>query len=99
MAGSAPDGLVLKRHRDFEGRRFEEFAPTAILALLCALPILALFNVFGQNPTHKTVSNPNGVATMEVTAPTKIRSGLLFQARFDITAHKEIKDAVLVLEP
>jgi hypothetical protein len=39
------------------------------------------------------------VATLTLRAPAAVRSGLLFQARFDIQAHKELKDAVLVLEP
>ena len=44
------------------------------------------------------VANPNGVATLELTAPTAVRSGLLWQARFDIRANKDIRDAVLVLD-
>ena len=98
MAGSIPDGLVLKRHRDFDGRRLERLVPQAGLLIFCALPVLALMNVFGQSPVVKTVSNPNGVVTMQLSAPTAIRSGDIFQARFDIRAHKQIKDAVLVFD-
>ena len=98
MAGSAPDFIVLKRHRDFDGRRWEAWLPNVLLAACALLPILALFNVFGQGVTVKKVANPNGVATLELSAPESVRGGLLFQARFDIRAHKEIKDAVLVLD-
>ena len=99
MAGDVPEHLDLARHRDWEGRRFERWLPKALFGVICIVPLLALLNVFGQSPTTQTVENPNGVATMTLRAPTKVRSGLLFQARFDIVAHKEIKDAVLVLEP
>jgi hypothetical protein len=98
MAGAAPDYIDLGRHRDFERRRLEQWLPTALLALAAVLPVLALFNVFGQSPSTDKVANPNGVATLELTAPKRVRSGLLFQARIDIRAHKEIKDAVLVLD-
>jgi hypothetical protein len=98
MAGDAPDYIVLKRHRDFDGRRLEMWLPRILMALVAAVPIIALFNVFGQSPSVEKVANPNGVATLELSAPKTIRSGLLFQARFDIRAQKEIKDAVLVLD-
>ena len=98
MAAGVPDGIDVRRHRDWEGRVLERFVPKTLFLLVCALPVLALFNVFGQKPDVKTVANPTGMATMTVSAPSKIRSGLLFQARIDIHAKREIKDAVLVLE-
>src|SRR5437763_8960389 len=97
-ASSAPDYIEVGRHRDWNRRTVETWAPRIGLALFCALPVLALFNVFGQAPTVKTVANPNGFATMTVSAPTKMRGGLLYEARFDIRAKREIKDAVLVLD-
>jgi hypothetical protein len=99
MAGEVPDHLDLGVHRDWEGRRFEQWLPRTLFLLLCLIPLLALFNVFGQGPKSNTVANPNGVASMTLRAPTSIRSGLLFEARFDIDVKKEIKDAVLVLDP
>src|SRR4051794_7773314 len=95
---SAPDYLDLGRHRDWVGREYERYFPNALFALLCVLPILAMFNVFGQNPSVTKVTNPNGVASLELSAPDTVRSGLLWQARFDIRAKREIKDAVLVLD-
>ena len=99
MASPIPDGLDVATHRDWEGRTLERWLPQALLVLVFALPIVALFNVFGQNPESVTASNPNGVASLTLRAPTSIRSGLLFEARFDIDVKKEIKDAVLVLDP
>jgi hypothetical protein len=98
MGAPAPDFLTLKHHRDWEGRRLETWLPPTLFALACVLPLLALFGVFGQQPTVHTVGNPNGVATMTLSAPAKVRSGVLYQARFDIRAKREIKDAVLVLD-
>jgi hypothetical protein len=98
MEGAAPDYIDVGRHRDFEGRRVERWVPTVLFALICVLPVLAVLNVFGQRPKVATVANPNGMATLELTAPTDVRGGLLFQARFDIRAKREIKDAVLVLD-
>jgi hypothetical protein len=98
MAGDAPDFIDLSRHRDLEGRAVERWTPRVLMTLIAVVPILALFNVFGQSPKVVKVANPNGVATLELSAPTRVRSGLLFQARFDIRAQRDIKDAVLVLD-
>src|SRR5215216_5699995 len=98
MAGAAPDYIDLPRHRDYEGRRYERWLPNALLLLVAVLPIVALFNVFGQGPSVEKVANPNGVATLELSAPKTVRSGLIFEARFDIRAKRDIKDAVLVLD-
>jgi hypothetical protein len=99
MAGAAaPDYIDLDRHRDWKGHRYQRWLPNVLLGLLGLIPLLALFNVFGQGQTVRRVANPNGVATLELSAPEAVRSGLIFQARFDIKAQKEIKDAVLVLD-
>jgi hypothetical protein len=98
MAGAVPDYLELGRHRDWQGRAYQRWLPNILFALICVIPLLALLGVFGQSPKVETVANRNGVATLQLSAPTSVRSGLLFQARIDIQAHKEIKDAVLVLD-
>jgi hypothetical protein len=98
MAAPVPDYVDLPRHRDFESRRLENLLPRVILGLMFLIPIAALFNVFGQAPSAESASSPSGVATLELSAPTDVRGGLLFQARFDIVAKREIKDAVLVLD-
>jgi hypothetical protein len=98
MAAEAPDYLDLRRHRDWEGRRYERFLPNTLFALLCLIPLGALLGVFGQSPDVRKAANPNGAATLQLSAPSTVRSGLLFEARFDIRAKREIKDAVLVLD-
>src|SRR2546421_4293523 len=96
MAG-APDALTLKRHRDLEGRRWWIPARRVLLTLLAAFLVAGLLNVFGQRPATTRASVP--AATLKVYAPTHLRSGLVYSARFHITAHQDIKDAYLVLDP
>ena len=43
-----PHGIVLKRHRDLESPGFNRPVRYALLTLLGAVIVLALFNVFGQ---------------------------------------------------
>lgn len=96
MAG-APDSLVLKRHRDLEGRRWEIIARRVLLSLLAAFLVAGLLNVFGQRPDIDLVSAP--AASLKVFAPVHARSGVVYAARFHITARQDIKDAFLVLDP
>jgi hypothetical protein len=90
-----PDGIVLKRDRDLEGRSWEIWVRRGLFALVCAVPVVALFNVFGQHPDSKTLVA--SAASLKVYAPSHLRGGLLYEARFHITARKELKSATLVL--
>ena len=54
-----------------------------------------LVKVFGQRPETSMVHEDP--ASLEIYSPTRIRGGLLFEARFTITARSELKDATLVL--
>jgi hypothetical protein len=92
-----PQTLVLRRHRDLEGRRSEVWARRLLLALIGLVPLLALFNVFGQRP--ETARASAAAAALTVRAPTKVRGGLTYAARFRIDARQELKDATLVLDP
>jgi hypothetical protein len=94
---TAPDCLVLRRHRDLEGQSWRITARRALLALLGAVLLAGLLNVFGQRPDTNLVSVQ--AASLKVFAPMRARSGLAYAARFHITAHKDIKDAYLVLDP
>jgi hypothetical protein len=90
-----PDTIALGRHRDLEGRRNDVWVRRALLALILVVPVLALFNLFGQRPGTSKASVQAG--TLSVYAPTRVRGGLLWEARFHITAHREIKKAILIL--
>jgi len=93
-----PDTLVLERHRDLEGMaRSGIWVRRAILAAIALVAILALADVFGQRPT--TVSADVPAARLSLYAPTAVRGGDIWQARFHIDAKREVKKAVLVLDP
>lgn len=98
MASPVPDYIDVRSHRDLEGRGVDRWLPGVLFALLAAIPVLALLNVFGQDPDTVTATAAGGEASLALTAPTDVRGGLLVEARFDIRAKRELKDAVLVLD-
>src|SRR5207253_1623482 len=51
----------------------------------------------GQRPHSSVAVTPR--ASLKVYAPVHLRSGLVYAARFHITARDDIKDAFLVLDP
>jgi hypothetical protein len=92
-----PDGIVLRRHRDFAGRAHHKWLRRGVFAVILAVPCLAVFNVFGQRPETLSASGPP--ARLELYAPDVVRGGVLFEARFHVTATRELEDARLVLDP
>jgi hypothetical protein len=90
-----PDGIVLRRHRDLAGRTHYAWLRRALLAVLYAFIVLGLLDVFGQKPSTTTAAA--SAATLQLRAPTRVRGGLLFEARFRIAAARELKDARVVL--
>ena len=92
-----PDTIVLKRDRDLEGRAWELWVRRSLFALLVLVVLLALANVFGQRPQTNVVHA--APASLHLYAPARVRSGLLFEARFRITARSDLKKAILVLGP
>ena len=92
---AAPDEIDLGRDRDLRGRDKDLWIRRSVFALVALIPVLALFNVFGQRPT--TAKATVRAATLSVYAPTKLRGGLIWEARFHITAHQELKNAILRL--
>lgn len=92
---AAPDEIVLSRDRDLRGRVKEVWIRRTLLGLIALVPILALFNLFGQRPT--TAKASGSAATLSVYAPTRLRGGLLWEGRIHITAHQDVKNAILVL--
>jgi hypothetical protein len=96
MAG-IPDGIVLTRDRDLAGRSHELWVRRGLFALLPLIAVLALLNVFGQDETTST--EDSSTATLDLRAPERVRGGLLYQARFTIRAHADVKNARLELGP
>ena len=95
--GDVPDCLVLERHRDLEGLHRHPWPRRAILGVIAAFAVLGLLNVFGQRPVTTAAASPKAKLTLY--APTHLRGGLLFSARFHITARQDLKNAILILDP
>lgn len=91
-----PQYLTLKEHRD-HGHPVERAVRWSVIAVLTAISVAALLNVFGQHP--RATSGRGAVAELSVTAPTRLRGGLFFEGRFAVEAREAIDDAVLVLDP
>ena len=94
MAGSLPDGLSVERNRDLRGRARHPQYRRVLLGLVAVLPVLALLNVFGQRPTVSTARALP--ADLRVTAPARLRSGLIFQVRVEVVAHRAISTPQLI---
>jgi hypothetical protein len=93
-----PDTLVLKRHRDLEGMyRSGIWVRRGVIALISVVSVLGLLNVFGQRPS--TARSDAGAAIFSLYAPTAIRGGDFMEARFHITAKRDLKKATLRLDP
>jgi len=92
-----PDGIVLKRHRDLDGRDNHPWIRRVLLGLIAAMLVLALANVFGQRPSTSRAASP--AAVLSVYSPSRVRGGLLYTARFHVTARNELQKATLVLDP
>jgi hypothetical protein len=90
-----PDGIVLARHRDLKGRGWHPWVRRALFGVVALVLLLALFGFVGQSNSTTRVETP--AATLTVDAPDAVRGGLLYQARFTIVAHRELKQATLVL--
>ena len=67
-----------------------------LLCVIAVLPVLALLNVFGQHPSTSSVLAP--AAAVKVTAPARLRSGLIFQVKVEVAARRDIKDLQLVFD-
>jgi hypothetical protein len=98
MATELPDGLSFERNRDYQGRvrRHSPWIRRLLLCCVTAIPVLALLGVFGQHPSTTSASSP--AASFSVTAPTRLRGGLMFQALVKIVPHREIHHLQLVFD-
>jgi hypothetical protein len=92
-----PEYLELPRHRDYAGRRGVRVFRLATTAVFAAFVLLGVLNVFGQQPSTSVVAGR--VATMRVSTPSRLRLGLVFQTRVDISAAVRIASPTLTLSP
>src|SRR5919198_1053441 len=91
-----PDFIVVSRDRDLAGRRNEVWVRHGVLGVLAVISLLGLLNVFGQKASNsEAAAEP---AALEVHAPTGVRAGLLYSARFTVRATETLDDAALVFD-
>jgi hypothetical protein len=93
---ATPDHIVLKRHRDLVGRQRHPLVRRGLLGLLGLVCLLGLLDLFGQ--LSGTTHAAGAKAELSVSAPSRVRSGLLYTARFEVRAHEDIKKATLVFD-
>jgi hypothetical protein len=91
-----PAFLALRRNRD-DATRVEQWVRRVVVTLLALFLLAGLLNLFGQRPDTSTAATP--AASLKLYAPSRVRSGLYFEARFTITAREELMNAMLVLDP
>ena len=97
VAVDVPDFIDLERHRELVGRSSSRPIRWVLIGLTCALLLLGLLNVYGQRPS--TLRRASANATLEVYAPSHLRGGLLYEARFTIFARRKLSHVVLLLSP
>jgi hypothetical protein len=96
VVASAPQGLTLGTNRDRKNWWQSVWIRRVLLLIPTVLVLAGLANRFGQRPTHSVVATD--AAKLTVVAPTHGRPGLIYAARFQIDARKELKKATLLLD-
>jgi hypothetical protein len=91
-----PEGITLERNRDMRGPLSSPLYRRALLCCIAVLPILALLGVFGQKPSTSLARSPAG--ELRLTAPTRLRSGLVFQVHVEAKAHRALKQVEVVFD-
>ena len=91
-----PDFLTLRHNRERASLR-EVLIRRALVTLIGLMCLAGLLNAFGQRPDTSRAAASE--ASLKVYAPTRVRSGLFYEARFTIEARADLKNATLVLDP
>ena len=91
-----PDCITLARHRD-DRHLVKRSIRWVVVAILAAVALAGLANAFGQHPVVETAGGDE--ATLSVSAPAALRSGLLFQGKFEVRANTPLRKPTLVLDP
>jgi hypothetical protein len=91
-----PDSLTLRHNRDREGA-WDLYVRRVSASIILAILVLGALDAFGQRPETTVAAASAG--SLEIYAPTRVRGGLLYMARFTIRAREDIAKATLVLDP
>lgn len=96
MTEGLPTGLDRARHVDLARRPKAPWVRRLIVSAMVALLTLAALNVFGQRPRTSLADAAD--ARLVVEAPDRIRGGIFYQARIEVTARRRIAHPRLVLD-
>ena len=91
-----PDCITLRAHRD-DRHLVERAVRWGVVAVLTSVAVVGLANGFGQRPVEEVASGEAAILT--VSAPAALRSGVLFQGKFEVKAKARIRRPTLVLAP
>jgi hypothetical protein len=90
-----PGHLSPDRHVELVGRTHEPWVRRAVITALFAVLVLALLGYFGQPESSSRAAG--AAATLELSAPKRLRGGLIYEARFKVTATRTLQQPKLVL--
>jgi hypothetical protein len=95
-----PDAAAksLEPYRDIagSGRAYDPWVRRGTLLVLGLLALAASLNRFGQHPVTSRAGAPR--AALEVQSPDNLRAGLIFQARFTMSARDRLAKPTLILQ-
>jgi hypothetical protein len=92
----ADSSIRTDAYRDLEGRNAHPWHRRVLLAVLAAIPILALIGVFGQRTDRSEANAPQAALTLS--GPSRLRGGLLFQEKLNVVARQRLAQPKLVLD-
>lgn len=95
-AHDPPIGIDRDRHLRLKGRSAHMWERRGTLLIFAVVPILALFNVFGQASLASNANSPT--ASLSVDSPAHVRSGLMFTAQITVQTAQDVSDLQLTLD-
>jgi hypothetical protein len=90
-----PGHLDRRRDLELEGRTSHGWIRRGVLAAMVVVLALALWSFFGQRPTE-TSASARGVS-FQLSSPTRLRGGLIFQTRISFRAAHTLRHPVVEL--
>jgi hypothetical protein len=92
-----PETLDRAEHIELHKRRLEPRIRFAVVLVFAAIGAAGLANVFGQRA--RTHSAEGEAAELRVVAPSASRGGLIYEARFEVDARRDLNEPAFVLDP